>query len=388
MWPRAADTVLAIAIFLAIAFTSFEGPNEDFVIRRLGDLPVGAYLIFAIASGALIWRRRQPLAVLWVVLVALVLSTTFGYPNDFFGLPVALYSVGRYTATDRRSYLGVGAAITVGVVNEFIYAPPVADVGAAFVVLFAVWYVGRQIRARGDYLRLLQERATHRDREQAAAARRAVVEERSRIARELHDIVAHRVTLMTVQAGAAKTVAVDNPKGALKAMEAVEKAGRQALGELRHLLGVLRPEAEPDQLGPQPGIADVPRLVEHLGEAGLEVSLTINDLPADRPAPVDLSAYRIVQEALTNVLKHAEPGVQTEVRLSTDDKGLAIEVTDNGHRATTVPGSGHGIVGMRARARCCWVEASTPGHGGAVVFGSLPICLWEASRGEHSRRCR
>ena len=189
-----------------------------------------------------------------------------------------------------------------------------------------------------------------REREQSAAALRAVTDERTRIARELHDVVAHRVTLMTVQAGAAKTVAGDDPQAAVRAMEAVEDAGRQALGELRHLLGVLRPEASGDGLAPQPGFADVPRLVEQFREAGLEVSLTMDAGETDLPARVDLSAYRIVQEALTNVVKHAGVGARARVRLSIQNGEVTIEVLDSGHGASSVPGLGHGIVGMRERA--------------------------------------
>jgi len=224
-------------------------------------------------------------------------------------------------------------------------------------------------------LRLLQERAAHLEREQAAEARRAVAEERTRIARELHDVVAHQVSLMTVQAGAAKTVAADDPEGARQAMEAVEKAGRQALDELRHLMGILRPETEVDGFGPQPGLADVPRLVEHLGEAGLDVSLTMDRVQTDLPARVDLSTYRIVQEALTNVLKHAGPNARTEVRVSTDNHEVAIEVLDNGQGATILPGSGHGIPGMRERAQLLGgsLDAGPRPGGGFQVVAHLPI---------------
>jgi signal transduction histidine kinase len=180
---------------------------------------------------------------------------------------------------------------------------------------------------------------------------------------------------MTVQAGAAKTVAGDDPQAALQAMEAVEHAGRQALDELRHLLGVLRPKAEGGWLGPQPGLADVPRLVDQFGEAGLDVSFTMTDVPTDLPARVDLSAYRIVQEALTNVLKHAGPGARSEVRLSTANGAVAIEISDDGHAGTTLPGSGHGIMGMRERA--VLLDGSlTAGHlpdGGFRVVAHLPI---------------
>jgi signal transduction histidine kinase len=210
-----------------------------------------------------------------------------------------------------------------------------ADLGFGLVVMAGVWYVGRRMRLRA-------ERAVELEREREAEARRVVVEERTRIARELHDIVAHRVSLMTVQAGAAKTVAGDDPAGALQAMGAVEQAGREALDELRHLLDVLRPEAERGGLGPQPGIADVPRLVDQFEDAGLDVSLTMEGVRTDLPARVDLSTYRIVEEALTNVLKHAGPAARAEVRLTTDDREVAVEVLDDGHGATILPGSGHG----------------------------------------------
>jgi signal transduction histidine kinase len=231
-----------------------------------------------------------------------------------------------------------------------------------------VWYIGRRVRSRA-------ERAAHLEWEHAAEARRAVAEERTRIARELHDVVAHRVSMMTVQAGAAKTVASEDPEGALQAMEAVEEAGRQALSELRHLLDVLRPETEVDGLGPQPSLGDVPRLVEQFEEAGLDVSLTMDGALTDLPAHVALSAYRIVQEALTNVLKHAGPSARTEVRIRTDDHSVAIEVIDDGHGATILPGSGQGIVGMHERAHLLGgsLEAGPRPDGGFQVVAHLPV---------------
>jgi signal transduction histidine kinase len=143
-------------------------------------------------------------------------------------------------------------------ISSRIDALAAAEVGFGLLLTLLVWYVGKRLRIR-------DQRAAQLQREQAAEARRAVAEERTRIARELHDVVAHRVSLITVQAGAAKTVAADDPEGAAQAMGAVEKAGRQALDELRHLLGVLRPEADAQALGPQPTLADVPRLVHQFG---------------------------------------------------------------------------------------------------------------------------
>ena len=371
-WPRATDAVLAIVMYLETVFVVFEDPNQ-LSIRALGDFPIAAYIIPAVASGALYWRRYQPLVVLGVVMVASALLMGLGYLDvPLLGVVISLYSVGRYATNDRWSYLGVGTVVALGGIGGLANGEPASEIAVG---LFLVWYIGRRIRIRGEYLTVLQERAAHLEREHAAGAHQAVAEERTRIARELHDVVAHRVSLMTVQAGAAKTIAADDPEGARQAMEAVEHEGRQALGELRHLLGVLRPEAEVGGLGPQPGIADVPRLVEHLGGAGLDVSLEIDELPTDLPARVDLSVYRIVQEALTNVLKHAGPGARTEVRVSTDNDGVAIEVVDTGHGGTILPGSGHGIVGMRERALMLGGSLDTgpyPG-GGFQVVAYLPI---------------
>jgi signal transduction histidine kinase len=371
-WPRSSDTVLAVVVFVTALFC-VEGPNDTLVIRSLADVPAGEFFVIAIASGALIWRRRWSLAVLPVTLVATLLAAdAFSY-SEVIGLTflVALYSVGRYVTDDRWCFIGLAAALAGLSVGSLIDESTANDLGSLlFAFLFAsvIWFIGRQIRFRG-------ERAAQLGREQAAEARRAMTEERARIARELHDVVAHRVSLMTVQAGAARTVAADDPEGALRAMEAVERAGRQVLGELRHLLGVLRPDAEVDEPGPQPGLADLPRLVDQFKETGLDVSLTMDVVQTELPARVDLSAYRIVQEALTNVLKHAGPNTQTDVRLIADNTWITIEVLDNGRGATTLPASGHGILGMRERALLLGgsLDAGPRPGGGFRVVAHLPV---------------
>jgi len=321
-WPRAADAVLATAVFLAVVFL-VDGPGDSTVIRPIGDVPITALLVFAVASAALYWRRRAPLVVLGVAVVAWAVTVGSGYA-DLGGVAIiALYSVGRYATEDRWGQVGVAAAIAEVSVDLLNDPAPWGEAVFGGVVMFVAWYVGRRVQLR-------TERAAELRREQAAEARRIVIEERTRIARELHDVVAHRVSLMTVQAAAARAVAAEDPQGALQAMGAVEEAGRQALDELRHLLGVLRPEAGLDGLGPQPGLVDLPRLVGQVRGAGLDVSLATDGVPAELPARVDLFAYRIVQEALTNVLKHAGPGAHTEVRLGTDRSGIVVEVLDDG----------------------------------------------------------
>jgi signal transduction histidine kinase len=386
-WPRAADAVLALAVLLATVFL-VDGPGDAIVIRPVGDVPIAALLVFAVASAALYWRRRAPLAVLGVALLAWTVLLGSGYADVGGVAIIALYSAGRYATEDRWGALGVAAAIAVVNIDGLTDPAPWGEAVFGGVVMFAAWYVGRRLRLR-------KERAAQLLREQAAEARRIVIEERTRIARELHDVVAHRVSLMTVQAGAAKAVAAEDPEGALQAMGAVEEAGRQALDELRHLLGVLRPETDLDGLGPQPGLADLPRLVGQVRGAGLDVSLATDGVPAELPARVDLFAYRIVQEALTNVLKHAGPGARSEVRLGTDRSGIVIEVLDDGSgleppsaaagpfRPADLPvgdrqdrrsGSGHGIVGMRERARLLGgtLDARPRPGGGFRVVAHLP----------------
>jgi signal transduction histidine kinase len=366
-WPRAADAVLAILVFLGTTFVT-DGPGDSLVLRPVGDVPVPVLLVFATSSAALYWRRRAPLVVAGVTLLAWAVTLGSGYADVGGQVIIALYSAGRHSTEDRWGHLAVDAAVVLVIVDTLTDPAPWGEALFGAVILFVAWYVGRRLRLR-------QERAAQLAREQAAEARRIVVEERARIARELHDVVAHRVSLMTVQAGAAKAVAAEDPEAALRAMGAVEEAGRQALAELRHLLGVLRPEADPDGLGPQPGLADLPKLVEQVRGAGLDVSLATDGVSGELPARVDLFAYRIVQEALTNVLKHAGPGARTEVRLGTDSRGIVVEVRDDGQGATVMPGSGgHGLVGMRERARLLGgtLEARPRPGGGFQVVAHLP----------------
>lgn len=375
LWPRAADALLAMFVFLWSVFVTDEEAGQDLAFRAANEVPMIAIIAFAVACCALYWRRHQPLVVLGINFAVLAFLTVLRLPNAMWSLPFALYGVGRYATNDRWSYTSVFVALCVTGISTAADGEPAASIGFSFVFVFLIWYIGRYIRVRGEYLTLIQERTSQLEREQEAEARRAVADERTRIARELHDVVAHRVSLMTVQAGAAKTIAQDNPTAALRAMEAVESAGREALDELRHLMGVLRPETEVDALGPQPRIADIPRLVEQINEAGLKVSLTMSGELTDLPARVELSAYRIVQEALTNVLKHAGPNAETEVRISNDNQHIEIDIRDNGHGATILPGTGHGIAGMRERAHLLGgnLVAERRPEGGFSVVAHFPM---------------
>ncbi|HUS41570.1 MAG TPA: histidine kinase [Ilumatobacteraceae bacterium] len=360
-WPRTTDAALALVVFaasLVAVAASAVGDGENVTIDSIGDRPAGAVVLLAGAAVALIWRRRYPVAVATLVMVVMIVWAIAGYGDgQDLALVVAVYSVGRYTADHRYSLAAVAAVIIVSVLDTIVDTNQRIDIAPAILLGVLPWYLGRRLRNRGDYVALLQERAERLEADQLARARQAVADERSRIARELHDVVAHQVSMMTVQAGAAKTIARDDLDAAVDAMGDVERAGRQALGELRHLLGVLRLDtSDGDDLGPQPGLAGIPTLADELSHTGADVSLTMTPVPAGLSAAVDLSAYRIVQESLTNVIKHAGPDPAVHLTVGLDDVGLVIDIVNtinpSGHceAAPGLPASGFGIAGMRERA--------------------------------------
>jgi signal transduction histidine kinase len=366
-WPRASDAVLAAVLFLTTVFVT-EGPNDSWVLRSITDVPVAALVFYAVAAAAFYPRRRMPVAVLAVAVAGWALTLATEDSNLGLITVFALYSVGRYATDNRHGLAGVAVAIAVLVLDGLVWSTPWSETGFGVAFFFVVWYVGRRLRLR-------EERADQRRRQQADEARRIVAEERTHIARELHDVVAHQVSMMTVQAGAAQAVVAADPERAREAMAAVERAGRQALDELRHLLGVLRPDVERGGLGPQPGLADLSRLVAELGTAGLDIQVT-DGLRTPLPTRVQLSAYRIVQEALTNVLKHGGPGTRTEVRLREDGTGLTIEVIDHAPAGLARPRTpGHGIIGMRERATLLGgsLETGPRPEGGFRVLARLPL---------------
>ena len=365
-WPRVSDAILAAVLFLATV-TLADGPADTVVTRSIGDVPLAVLALSAVAAAATYLRRREPVVVLAVGVVgwALLLPTR-EYDLGLITL-VALYNVGRYAADSRPGQAGVGAAIVVLSVEGLIRSAPWGNSAFGAVVMFLVWYVGRRLRLR-------EERAVQRHQQRVAEAHRIIAEERTHIARELHDVVAHQVSMMTVQAGAAQAVVDVDPEGARQAMAAVERAGRQALDELRHLLGVLRPETDRGTLGPQPGLADLPRLIEQFGAAGLHIRVT-DTMRSPLPTRMQLSAYRIIQEALTNVLKHGGPGTRTDVDLREDGTDVTIEILDHAAPASARRHTaGHGIIGMRERATLLGgvLEAGPRADGGFRVVARLP----------------
>jgi signal transduction histidine kinase len=309
-------------------------------------------------------RRRWPLATVLVVFAAAALQELLSTPPDGIAgvtaLLVASYSVAAYS--DR------GPAI-VGLVGALALSlsSGVDDAAFAWVLIGGAWGAGTIVRRQNLLLDALA-------RDQEARERAAIADERARLARELHDVVAHGVSTIVVQAEAGEALLERDPDGARRAFVSITGSGRQALGELRRMLGLLRSADGEPALGPQPGLSQLQALVEQMRGVGLPVELTVEGQPRQLPAGVELSAYRIVQEALTNTLKHASPAqARVTVRYRNDD--VELEVVDDGRRSTNGSSDGHGIAGMRERVRLYGGTLETGGRveGGFSVHARLPV---------------
>ena len=360
--PIARDILFVVGLFGASVVNV---STQDEV--GVGAIPILGFALLAGSSVALLWRRSHPIIVLGVAVAMSAVWTAASFPsNPVFHLLAALYAVGRYCPDATPSFVGLGAALVVSGLGQIADDDSVSETVTAVVVTGLAWYVGRRMRVRGMYAAAVRER-------RASEAQRAIADARAAIARELHDVVAHNVSVMTVQAGVARLVVADDPERAQEAIGAVEEAGRNALDELRHLLGVLRPEAA-DGLEPQPALHQLENLVEQLRATGMTISMT-SSVSSDLPVRVDLFAFRIVQEALTNVLKHAGAEATAMVRVEETDGRLEIEVGDTGTGKTTLPGAGRGIVGMEERAAALGgtLEAGPIPCGGFRVAAILPI---------------
>jgi signal transduction histidine kinase len=327
-------------------------------------------------------RRRFPGAVLGISAVSGLAVAALGLPPIVLGpaILVAVYSVAAYG--DRWVSLAGLAVAEVGLAA--IQFTPGRQQAVTLVVdmlvVAAAWLLGHFVADRRVYAARLEERTAELEQAREELARRAVAEERLRVARELHDVVAHAMSVIAVQSGVGAHVADSRPEEAAKALAAVEATSRAALTELRRMLGVLRQDSEPlGSLAPVPGLADLDGLLAEVAKAGLAVRLRVEGTRPELPAGVDLSAYRIVQEALTNVVKHAGPA-RAEVTIRYRDQDVTVEVTDDG-RGITAPtgdgraGVGHGLVGMRERVAAFGgdLEAGPRPGGGFRVAARLPL---------------
>jgi signal transduction histidine kinase len=362
--PVVVDRVVAVIITVVAQL-------EIWIGTEVHQHRLAGALLVPVTTGSVAVRRRYPAAVGTGIGLLSALEHSFSLDPQIVAGPIgyfcALYALAVWTPT-RRFLIGLGLVVAADLATIAAPGGTARNTLPFVAVTTAVMLLVR--RVIGDR----ERRARIAERERDLGAREAVVEERARIARELHDVIAHNVSMMVVQAGAERRVLEDERGSTHEVLETVEQIGRDALTEMRRLVGMLRSDS-PDPLEPQPGLEDLPVLVTQVHEAGLPVDLSVEGEPRKLPAGIELSAYRIVQEALTNALKHAgDAHASVHVRYGLDS--LELEIVDNGAGTEATPlGGGHGLVGMRERVALYGgrFDAGRRATGGFVVRVLLPI---------------
>ncbi|WP_078913645.1 MULTISPECIES: sensor histidine kinase [unclassified Streptomyces] len=363
--PLATDAVLAFGAFVAMVLGSFADPHgphgPTFGTRTPEPFSL---LLMLLGAAALVFRRRQPRAVLAVTCGLSLLELTTGEPRAPVAMctVIALYTVA--SRTDRPTTWRIGLLTMAGLTGVAMLAGPLPWYAQENIGIFA-WTgmaaaAGDAVRSRRAFVDAIRERAERAERTRDEEARRRVAEERLRIARDLHDVVAHHIALVNVQAGVAAHVMDKRPDQAKEALAHVRDASRSALNELRATVGLLRQSGDPEApTEPAPGLGVLDELVDTFRHAGLPVEVIVQLDGTPRagalPAAVDLAAYRVIQEALTNVRKHAGPGAKAEVSVVRVGPSVEVTVLDDGGESAdpapepTDPGGGHGLLGMRER---------------------------------------
>lgn len=372
------DISMAVVLFFA-SVLSLVGLPE---VEGVRPLDLGAFVLIAAQTLTLARRRRFPTAVLVIVIVAFMVERGVNYPPSWanFGIVFALYTVGAELRLSRsRIVAGVAIAVSVAwtAVGTIVYGFPRTTVLGVLLMLTFPWLVGLESRRRAQRALDLEARAIRAEMTREQEAAEAVRVERARIARELHDVVAHEMTVMTIQASAAERVVDTDPSQAKHSMQIVEDAGRRGLTEMRRLLGLLR-ETDDLRLDPQPGLDSLDSLVRQLSDAGLPVEMKVEGDPRELPAGIDVNAFRIVQESLTNTARHAGPGATAGVLVTYGEDELEIDVTDDGRGAAeslASTGPGHGLIGMEERVSLLdgSLSAGPRAGGGYRVHATIPI---------------
>ena len=374
--PRAADGLLAAAVAVAAlaAHLYGESPADD---PNEIDPTWWTVVIVLISIVPLAWRRVAPLHVGMIVVSAEVVALFIGMPGAaFVGSVIAVYSIGAHTAGERRTR--VMTAITALVVLLFVVGwfqglSLLDEFVSTGVVLITAYVLGDNLRRRRQHVLGLAERAERAEREQTLLAEQRVNAERTRIARELHDVVAHSVSMMVIQAAAARRNLDRSPEAVEASLGAIESTGRQTMTELRAILGVLRDESGTGPtLDPQPSLTAIGNLVTN----DLPVTVTIDGDIESLPDSLSISAYRLVQEALTNVRRHAGPVNDVSVVVRVTDGCLDVEVDDDGRGGAADPSpAGFGLLGMRERVAALGgtVSAGPRPGGGWTVRASVPM---------------
>ena len=331
-------------------------------------------------------RRRYPVL---AMVGSVPLEVTFwiaNYPTNFDVFPIlTLYAATAHSVqTRRRTWAWTGGSIGVytlvalaGVFSPDEDLPALAFLGI-LVIFGTAAVVGELVHQRGERLLELEERALRAEGERELLARQAVLDERARIARDLHDVVAHAMSVMVVQAGAAERLVEQSPERARQSLVNIQTAGREALADMRRMLGVLREEGRPVELSPQPSIDDVHLIIRRCVESGVPTELHVDGEPPVRAAGPEVTGYRVVQEALTNVIKHAGRPAKADVRIAYRDGQMRVEVTDDGHGAslaTVERTTGHGLVGMKERVELYHgtLHVGPRPGGGFRVAATIPL---------------
>ena len=380
MWlrrhPFAADSILAGVLCVLAVGAHWNAPLPP---HGTGPSVFGTVLV-SLTALPIALRRRHPIAVLAVVAIAEETVGIIGYPNSgWISLMVAVYTLAAHCSGRPRAVAAkIFAVCTLLVLVAGLIAGKleVGDFISSIVFLVGAFVLGDNLQRRRLHVAELGEKVEQADRERELIAQQRTQDERSRIARELHDVVAHSVSLMIIQAGAARRSIATSPEQAEDALRSLEATGRQAMDELRRVLGVLRTtERDGTQLSPQPSLSRVRELVD--GDPSLAVELhESGQPPLDIPPSVELSLFRVVQEALTNVRKHAGQVRHVGVTIAYETEQIVVQVVDDGRGASVaLNADGHGLVGMRERMALCGgtVSAGPKPGGGWQVRASAPL---------------
>ena len=379
--PVAVDTLIALGL-TALSLITVAGGALDF-----GSYEPVSLVLLLLQTLPLVARRRWPLAVMTVTFAATTIHAFLAPAavNTTLGFLVALYTVGEQMDRRTSASAAIVGAILVGSVITIRGTLPAAlsSLVQTELIVFSTWVLGTWARDRRLRLETAEERADRLERERDERDRQAVAEERERIARELHDVVTHHVSVIVIQAGAAERALDRRPADARTAIKAIDATARQALADMRRMLGILgRPNAtggdeRSAELAPMPGLDRLGELLEQVRAAGTPVELSVTGERRPLDPGVELSAYRIIQEALTNAMRHA-PGARARVKVGYEATALDIEIDNDGAgveagSGPTTQGTGHGIIGMRERVAIFGGEFfAAPTERGFRVAARLP----------------
>jgi len=362
--PAVVDALVALALVALGEVEAWTGTTtRPFWLHALLIVPI---------MGSLAWRRRFPLLVLGLVVAGVLALDPDGQLSVFAALVIASFTAGAELSPPRAG-IGLVLAVVPLWIASAVMGYEVSDFVAVGVLYGGSWLLGRAMRERGTRAEELAERAARLEREREQEAERAVARERARIARELHDIVSHSISVIAVQSQAVRRRLGHKQTREADDLRAVETTARQAMAEMRRLFGVLRADGEQPSLAPQPGLDQLERLLAETRAAGLSVDMHVEGERVELPPGVDLAAYRIVQEALTNVRKHAGPAAAS-VTLRFGERELELLVEDDG-TASPAGDGGYGLVGMQERVMLYGgrLEARPKADGGFFVRATLPF---------------